>query len=384
MSAGVTVRSFVGAGGTREVHLAVEASGGLSLAGQIADVETRYRDTLCRLGLSPNTAVFRRVFLSDILNQAPVLQRSTLLDDPLAGPVAVSVIQQPPLSGAKVALLAYHVDGAEPLVKHALSLSQMRVDRGGLGHLWSTRLCAGLTSPGAGAADQTELVFDRLVAALAENGGTLLDHCVRTWLFLKDVDLFYLDMVNRRTELFARHGLTADTHYISSTGIEGACTHQFDVVAMDAYSVLGMQPGQMTFLNDFERLCPTHDYQVTFERGTRIAYADRAHHFISGTASIDRFGQVLHLGDVVAQLDRSLENVAALLASGQGQLGDLMHLIVYLRDISDAQRVRTRLADVLPDLPIIVVQGAVCRPDWLIEIEGIAVSADHRPDMPGY
>ena len=56
---------------------------------------------------------------------------------------------------------------------------------------------------------------------------------------------------------------------------------------MDAYSLLGLQPEQVSYLNDFDRLCATKDYDVTFERGTRIAYADRTHHFISGTASID-------------------------------------------------------------------------------------------------
>ena len=384
MSTTITVKKFTGAGGTKEFHLTVEAWGGTDFATQLKSVETSYRDTIATLGLTPESAIFRRIFLSDILNQKEALSHSTLLNDPEAGPVAVSVIQQSPLSGGKVALLAYHVGCAAPLVKLQHSASHIRVERGGLGHLWSTRLCASQTAPDLSAADQTEKVFDHLIAALRQGGGTLLDNCVRTWLYLKDVDLFYHELVTRRTELFERHCLTTQTHYISSTGIEGSCSHQFDVVAMDSYSILGLDPAQMTFLNDFSHLCPTKDYQVTFERGTRIAYADRAHHFISGTASIDHLGRVLHLGDASAQLDRALENVEALLESGQGRLDDLMHLIVYLRDFTDAPRIRQRLAEVLPNLPTILVQGAVCRPEWLIEIEGIAVSPDNRPDLPAY
>ena len=57
---------------------------------------------------------------------------------------------------------------------------------------------------------------------------------------------------------------------------------------MDAYSILDLASEQVSYLNDFDRLCPTTDYNVTFERVTRVAYADRSHHFISGTASIDR------------------------------------------------------------------------------------------------
>ena len=117
---------------------------------------------------------------------------------------------------------------------------------------------------------------------------------MRTWIYVKDVDVFYQEMVAARTALFEQHGLTRDTHYIASTGIEGACAHRYDMVLMDAYSILGLQPGQVSYLNDFDLLCATKDYNVTFERGTRIAYADRAHHFISGTASIDTAGKVVH------------------------------------------------------------------------------------------
>ena len=65
-------------------------------------------------------------------------------------------------------------------------------------------------------------------------------------------------------------------------GIEGACAHRYDVVAMDAYSNVDVEPKQVSYLNDFDRLCATKDYNVTFERAARVAYADRAHIFISG------------------------------------------------------------------------------------------------------
>jgi enamine deaminase RidA (YjgF/YER057c/UK114 family) len=378
---GVSAKLFRGAGGTLECHLVVEAPAGPGFDGQLLALEALYDQALGVLGLAPHTAVFRRLFLSDLLNQATSVRRSALVTDEAT---AVSIIQQPPLSGAKVAMLAYHVDAGRPLPRRRLSTNHLLVEHGGLGHLWSTRLCAGIEQPGSDAAAQTRAVFERLVAALEQSGGTLLDNCVRTWLFMRDVDLFYHDMVAARSELFERFGLTADTHTISSTGIEGACSHQFDLVSMDAYSVVGMLPEQMSFLNDFELLCPTRDYNVTFERGTRIAYADRAHHFISGTASIDNLGRVVHEGDVLAQLDRALVNVDGLLKSGGAGLADMQHLIVYLRDAADYAPVRARLAQCLPDLPTVVVEGAVCRPGWLIEIEGIAAAADSRPDLPRF
>ena len=200
-------------------------------------------------------------------------------------------------------------------------------------------------------------------------------------LYVRDVDAFYQEMVDARTALFARAGLTRDTHFIASTGIAGACAHRYDTVLMDAWSILGLQSGQMSYLNAFDALCPTHDYNVTFERGTRIAYGDRVHCLISGTASIDGAGQVVHRGDVTRQLDRALANMAALLADGGATLAALTHLVVYLRDTADTPWVTAALAERFPTLPVLVLRAAVCRPDWLVEVEGIAATPARRPGL---
>jgi enamine deaminase RidA (YjgF/YER057c/UK114 family) len=155
-------------------------------------------------------------------------------------------------------------------------------------------------------------------------------------------------------------------------------------VAMDAYSNIDVEPKQVSYLNDFDKLCATKDYNVTFERATRVAYADRAHIFISGTASIDTAGEVVHLGDTGRQLDRALENVEALLSAGSASLADMTHLIVYLRDPSDLALVEGRLRERFADLPLIVVQGAVCRPEWLVEVEGVAIAKNNDATMPRF
>jgi enamine deaminase RidA (YjgF/YER057c/UK114 family) len=381
---GIAGRSFRGATGEAEHFICVEAPGQLGLAEQIDCIERRYAEARQALTLAPDSAVFRRIFVSDVMNQAAPVRASRLFAAPEDGPVAVSIVQQPPLPGAKLALLAYHISGGAPLVKHRLAQNHLLVEKQGLAHLWSTRLCAGADGAEATAAAQTQAVFDALIAMLAGRGGSLRDHCIRTWIYLKDVDVFYQGMVERRTALFREQGLTGDTHFIASTGIEGACAHRYDLVAMDAYSILGLAPQQVSYLNDFDRLCATKDYNVTFERGTRVAYADRAHHFISGTASIDNAGRVLHAGDVLRQLDRALDNVDGLLRSGAASLADMMHFTVYLRDPTDVARVRDCLAERFPEVPALVVQGAVCRPEWLIEVEGVAAAAHDGPALPRF
>jgi enamine deaminase RidA (YjgF/YER057c/UK114 family) len=384
LDSGIATRSFRGATGEAEHFIIVEAPVALGFQEQLADVQKRYEMAQRALGLAPETAIFRRLFLSDVLNQSVLVRASGLAGRAADGPVAVSIVQQPPLGGAKLALMAYHVESRGPMTKRQLSPHQMLVEKRGLRHLWSTGLCAGADDGFDSAAAQTTAIFDDLVATLNGHGGTLRDDCVRTWLYVKDVDVFYQGMVESRTALFERHGLTRDTHYIASTGIEGACGHRYDLVAMDAYSVLGLVPEQISYLNDFDHLCATKDYNVTFERGTRIAYADRSHLLISGTASIDRAGAVVHPGDVLRQLERALDNVEALLRSGSASLADLMHLTTYLRDPSDFAPVAAYLAERFPDLPVLIVQGAVCRPQWLVEVEGVAIAANHQPNLPSF
>ncbi len=383
---GVAVKRFSGANGCDEIYLQIEppAAQAHTFAAELSQVEQRYAQALAALGLPPESAVFRRIFCSDVLNQAYLTRESELARDREGSPVAVSIIQQPPLGGGKVALLAYHVVAPKPIAKRRVAHNHILVEHSGSRHLWSTRLCSGAETGLADSAAQTREVFDSLVSTLADCGATLERHCQRTWIYLKDVDVFYRDMVTSRTALFERHGLNANTHYIASTGIEGACAHQFDVVAMDAYSNLDTRPEQVFYLNDFDRLCATKDYKVTFERGTRLSYADRRHYYISGTASIDSTGTVVHRGDVLAQLDRALENVDALLKSGGAGVADMAYWIVYLRDRSDYAPVASAMAARFPGAPIAYVQGAVCRPEWLIEVEGVAVTANDEPKLPSF
>ena len=379
---GFSCRSFRSAAGEAEHFISITAPGNLVFKEQLAYLHARHAEAQQTLGLKPETIVFKRLFVSDAINQAPAVHESPVFKASANNPVAVSFVQQPPLPYAKAALLAYHIESKAPVKKTRLSPRHLLVEKNGTRYLWSTRMCCGSHAATSSEEVQTHELFGDLIDTLKHYGANLKDHCVRTWLYMKDVDIFYRGMVSSRRDLFIQEGLTEDTHYIASTGIEGSCDHQFDLVSMDAYSILGLDQTQVSYLNDFDYLCPTKDYRVTFERGTRIAYADRAHHFISGTASIDSLGNTIHLGDVMRQLERTLVNIDVLLKSGGATIDDMMYFIVYLRDAADYASVNARLRERFPAVPMVIVEGAVCRPDWLIEIEGIAVAAHDAPKLP--
>ncbi len=381
---GIKVKSFKGTRGGNEHFFIIKATPSLSLEEQIEEVQERYAASLESLNLAPETAIFRRIFLSDAINQAPLVRASSLAAETKKNPVAVSIIQQTPLPGSKIALLAHHIESPHPIKKKRLLGKHVLIEKNNLRHLWSTGLCAGAHAASSPETVQTREVFNDLIEALSRQKCNLGDHCVRTWLFMKDVDVFYRGMVSARREYFEKFGMNENTHYIASTGIEGACEHQFDLVSMDAYTLPDLRPEQMSYLNDFDYLCPTKDYNVTFERGTKIAYADRAHHFISGTASIDMKGDVVFIGDVMKQVERTLTNIDRLLLSGGAKLDDMMYFIVYLRDPADYENIDACLAQRFPATPYVIVQGPVCRPEWLIEIEGVGIAPNDTPHLPEF
>jgi enamine deaminase RidA (YjgF/YER057c/UK114 family) len=148
--------------------------------------------------------------------------------------------------------------------------------------------------------------------------------------------------------------------------------------------MLGLERGQIAFVDALDHLNRTDEYGVTFERSARLDHADRSHIYLAGTASIDAEGQIVHAGDVLRQTDRTLENLSALLEAGGGSLDDVAEMIVYLRDPSDAQRVVAHLDATQPGLPFVIVRASVCRPAWLVEMEGAAIVANRDSRWPAF
>ena len=184
-----------------------------------------------------------------------------------------------------------------------------------------------------------------------------------------------------RRQYFERIGLTAKSHFIASTGIEGRHPDPRMLVETDAYSVGGLASEQVRFLYAKDHLSPTMDYGVTFERGTAVTYGDRRQVYISGTASIDAEGKVMYPGDVSMQTRRMLENISALLKEAGAKLKDIAMAVVYLRDAADYSIVRKIVMETCPDLNAVFVLAPVCRPAWLVEMECLALVPCKAPEF---
>jgi enamine deaminase RidA (YjgF/YER057c/UK114 family) len=376
------VSHFIGQSEVDEYHLIIQPTKYGSIETQLDWIYVAYQQALKSLGLDMQTSVFRRFFCSDLLNQVTRLNSlpfSQLTDR--NEPCAISWVCQPSVPPAKLALWAYHIKNPKGKLDKVQDGSTLLLNRGKLSHYWST----GQTNPsGKTLYDQTHGIFDHYNAYLQSQKMKIADNLIRTWFFVQNIDAHYQELVTARREFFAEHGLTSDTHFIASTGIEGTYTDVNTKVVMDAYAISGVRSEQIEFLEALDHLSPTYIYGVTFERGTSVAYQDRKHIYISGTASIDNKGNILFPGDILRQLDRTLENVEALLKTAGATLNDMCLLIVYVRDFSDYGIVQQRLRERFGNKPMVISIAAVCRPGWLVEIEGQAIIPESHPELPDF
>jgi len=105
--------------------------------------------------------------------------------------------------------------------------------------------------------------------------------------------------------------------------------------------------------------------------------------FVSGTASIvDSESQ--HIEDPAKQTEQTLDNIAVLI-DGENLarhgipgiacgLGNLVCVRVYVKRPAELELIRQVCERRLPDVPILYTIADVCRPELLVEIEGVALA----------
>ena len=312
--------------------------------------------------------VFKRYLFSDIVNQAPLV--------PADETCAMSFIQQPPLDGSKVAVWIYFQE-AESITKEG---DTAIVRNNGYEHYWQM----GKYETQGNSYTQTQMLLYNYEEMLENHDMTIERNCIRTWFFVRDVDILYKGMVEARKANFFSQGMTEKTHFIASTGIGGVPQDTQSILVLDTYAIKGIANDQQHYLYAPTHLNPTSEYGVTFERGAVVEYGDRKHVIISGTASINNKGEVVHAGDIVKQTHRMWENVEALLKEGGATFNDVMQIIVYLRDPSDYNMVKKMFEEKFPQTPYVITLAPVCRPKWLVEMECMAVIPNSTKEYRGF
>ena len=102
---------------------------------------------------------------------------------------------------------------------------------------------------------------------------------------------------------------------------------------------------------------------------------------ISGHVSQDADGNTVGRGDMSAQTRQVLENIRGVLHSVGGTMSDIAKVTVFVTDVADIAEIHAVRAEFFrkPYPASTLVQVAqLIDPDWLIEIEAVAVIPQER------
>ena len=287
------------------------------------------------------------------------------------------------VEATKSAFRLVHPAGALPptVAPFMVPADARAIQRGGrtVAHAWETEdatflFMAGVQPPDLAAARgaQAAAVFPEMENILAEEGMAFAN-VVRTWLYIDRVCEWYGEFNAARSAFFeTRH--VFETFLPASTGIGSA---NLDGAALVA-GAIAMKPKRADVRAEIVESplqVPPMTYRSSFSRAAEIITPAARQLFISGTASIrSNSSEVAYAGDIVRQIELTMEAVHAILGSRGYGWPEVSRAIVYLKDPSFQPAWRAWLAE--HDLPETFAAETVCdicRDEWLFEIEMDAV-----------
>jgi len=227
--------------------------------------------------------------------------------------------------------------------------------------------------PSGPRADQARDVIRRLVDVLALAGMGIQD-LVRTWFFIDDILDWYSTFNSVRSGIYREAGVF-EKYVPASTGIGGSNPSG----AALSTSALALRPkcrGVSVRAIPSPLQCPALQYGSSFSRAAEMLTPDCRTVFVSGTASINQEGATVHVGDVDAQIEWTLQVVRAILESKCLDFGDVVWGNAYFKEPADCWRLEEiALRHGLSPEWLVVSHHTVCRPDLLFELEVTAARA---------
>jgi len=366
-----------------ELYVCVRPVEGGDFASQAGEIYRKLRALLREQGGERRNVITEKIFFSDIAHQVERF-RKIREDAYLSGNgsephlPATTYLHQPPLEPDVLCELQARViipcEGEEMRVTDIEGLPEPAagkiVSYGGYDHIYLQNLTGGEPGDGLDYAGQMEEVFDRAEEILEREGLTFKE-VIRTWLYLDEMERDYADLNRVRTAFFKRVGVE---RMPASTGIEGGVYPCDRGGSMDLYALRTEQPVKIEQMHA-RTLNEAWSYGSSFARGMTVGREDRTVACVSGTASIDTQGKVVHVGDIEGQCNRMLLNVEELLEGSGADKGDIVRATTYLKHPEDFEVFKRVYAERgFPlDVPHTICDADVCRPDWLVEIEVAAV-----------
>ncbi len=355
------------------------------------------REILCQLEIQlqhypkPMAVTWQTVFLRDAADRA---QCERLMGAHFGAHLPVTnYVLQPPCSGAALALEAWAIGGPdvrfERFGQHALAVHYDGVR-------WV--YCAGVETSGAGGAYAGTLQALERLSEVLRQAGSGFQQVVRTWFYLGDItgldkgEQRYRELNRARTDFYRQvrfsnsNDGTGQGMFPASTGIGMGGTG----LALGCVSFQTERQDARLVPLENPRQTPAYAYHARysaqspkFSRAMALVLGDYLTLWISGTASIVN-SESRHPGDIVRQTEQTIDNIERLIATenlssrglpGMGaNLSDIAKIRVYVKRPEDFAACKAVCERRFGPVPAMYAVADVCRPELLVEIEGIAFS----------
>lgn len=311
-------------------------------------------------------------------------------------PLTLFVVQ-PPCDGAALAVEAWAIstESAE-VCFHGPHLVTVEHDD----LRWVYASAGEIHQPGRSAYDQSKDVLDCLGSRMRSVGVPFHD-VVRIWLYqggiteIEEDTERYRELNRARTDFFDGVDFSSSALakqqagkeiYPASTGI-GTGEHGLVVTALSVQTeredveILSLENPQQMSAFDYPKEYSTKSPK--FSRAMAIRIGDHLTTWVSGTASIVD-AETVFPGDVEKQTEQTLNNIEKLIAAENfsrlgwpdagASLDELAKIRVYVRRPEDYEKCRAVCEKRLGNVPSVYAIADVCRPDLLVEIEGVTFS----------
>jgi enamine deaminase RidA (YjgF/YER057c/UK114 family) len=388
-------------GGWTRVAMMITPRGGGTFSQQVAEVLSDVR-AIMEKQPCPVQVTVQTVFLSRAGDQ-PECERLMAAFYGARPPMTNFVIQ-PPCGGAALAVEAWAIGGDAVRIDrfgpHAIA-----IDYDGVRRVY----CAGITPDYSlpGVHEQMTDGLRRMRAALLK-AGTDFQHVVRTWFYLGGItepqgDVQRYQELNRaradyyRDIRFCCSLLKANVPrgvYPASTGIGMAGAG----LVLSSLAVETKRPDVFLLPLENPQQTPAYAYHPKystqspkFSRAIALVLGDYVTTWISGTASIVN-SESRHPADIEKQTEQTIDNIERLISpenfalhrvrGGGARLGDMAKIRVYLKRAEDLARCKAVCDRRFGSVPAIYATSDVCRPELLVEIEGVAFARCNQvPDV---
>jgi enamine deaminase RidA (YjgF/YER057c/UK114 family) len=379
--------SVIEASGGRHACFTVSPSPIGACSEQLRECFARLDRALGDARLTRRHVVAQTMFLRHAMNEE--LCRRIVADHFGAGAPVTTVVLQPPCSGAAVSLEVWATEAA--VCREGPDTLSLTAD----GIKWV--LAGNIVADGAAVHGQTRAGFEEMSRRLERAGAGVAD-VIRAWLYLGEItglenDVERYRILNRsRAEYFSGVSFRRTQParqaqgYPASTGI-GATGKSLRMACLaletrreDVRAIALENPRQVSAYH----YDPTYGaHAPTFSRAVALPVGGQLLVLVSGTASISD-SKSMHVGDPRAQTNLTLDNIEALISSANlaahgapranPTLRSLVSARVYVKRPEDYEVCRRVCEQRMPEVPLSYVIADVCRPDLLVEVEGLALA----------